>query len=393
MPPALERHLPQVEQLRGFSEQDRTVDIIASTFDIDSYGTRIDQSGWDLEQFKRNPVIPLQHDSFGYSASMGLPVAAAVPESIRVEGQKLLMKIRFLPEGQDEVADKVFNMVRQGFLRGVSVGFLPTDWKDQEELVDGEKRVVRVFTKQRLLEVSIVTIPSNDNALIQLRSGRLNADAGAIRRLAEDLEETLQKRRQEDGPKYRYSEEYIDKCVAYFERKQKPNRESTKVLKRFFEVRGEKQPSDEAAAWQRMAELLEEPAPLTEEEKAEIKEEVTAGEKPAEATATETPAAPAEEKAAEPAAEETPPAETPAPAPAPTPPSTPAPAEEAPPPARTASVQLTLRSLLLLRSGIKEACLAEAAKASRRGAPIGKLDAVIDDAGRNYLASILTTHP
>src|SRR4051812_41147290 len=105
-------------ETRSVNRDDRTVDIVASTFDIDSYGTRIDQNGWDLEAFRKNPVICLQHDDRGYTASNGLPVANAIPETIRIENQRLTMRIRFPEKGKFPLADQVFDLVADGFMRG-----------------------------------------------------------------------------------------------------------------------------------------------------------------------------------------------------------------------------------------------------------------------------------
>lgn len=80
--------------------------IVASTFDLDSYGTRIDPAGWDLETVKSNPVIPLQHDDRGYTGSNGLPVSNAIPETVRVENGKLLMRLRLTASGVFDLADR-----------------------------------------------------------------------------------------------------------------------------------------------------------------------------------------------------------------------------------------------------------------------------------------------
>src|SRR5260221_6666446 len=87
------------EQIRGVDRSARTVDIVASTYDIDSYGTRIDPAGWDLDQFKKNPVITWAHDDRGYTASNGMPTANAIPDTIRIEGEKLLMRLQFPDDG------------------------------------------------------------------------------------------------------------------------------------------------------------------------------------------------------------------------------------------------------------------------------------------------------
>jgi len=181
MTPAQESRQLTATQLRGVNRDQRTVDIVASTFDLDSHGTRIDPKGWDFEQFKKNPVICLQHDSYGRegSSSHGLPIANAVPETIRVENGKLVMRVRFPKEGTFPLADTVFNLVCEGFMHGISVGFDP-DMEAVEQVTEddaeGRSQVVHVFRKQRLMEVSFVTIPSNDNGMVQRQLKKLNRE-------------------------------------------------------------------------------------------------------------------------------------------------------------------------------------------------------------------------
>src|SRR4051812_2930103 len=130
MSPAKETRQYVAEQLRGVNRETRTVDIIASDFSIDSYGTRIDPSGWDLEQFRKNGPICVQHDSYTRD---GLPIAQALPETVRVENGQLRMRVQFPPAGADQTADRVFELSAAGILRGISVGFDPVEWEDVDE--------------------------------------------------------------------------------------------------------------------------------------------------------------------------------------------------------------------------------------------------------------------
>jgi len=69
--------------------------------------------------------------------------------------------VEFPPEGTYEFADIVERLVSTGYLKTESVGFLPTKWEDG----DGDKGPSRTYIKQELLEISIVPVPSNPDAL------------------------------------------------------------------------------------------------------------------------------------------------------------------------------------------------------------------------------------
>uniref|UniRef100_A0A6M3KRV3 Putative prohead protease n=1 Tax=viral metagenome TaxID=1070528 RepID=A0A6M3KRV3_9ZZZZ len=134
---------------------ERKYEFIASTSDQDRDGEVIDVNGWDLKNFKKNPVIMFGHDY------RSLPIGRAT--KIGVRDGKLVNNVEFPPEGTYEFADIVERLVGAGFLKTESVGFVPKKWEDGD---GGEKTPRRTYTKQELLEISIVPVPSNPNALM-----------------------------------------------------------------------------------------------------------------------------------------------------------------------------------------------------------------------------------
>jgi uncharacterized protein len=320
-------------EVRAVSRKDRTIDVVASDFSKDSYNTRIDPKGWDLEQFRKNPVILLSHDDRTF------PAAKAIPETIRVEKDELLMRIQFPGRGKYEAADIAFELYADGFMRGLSVGFVPEEWEDVEE---GEDRV-RVYRKARLLEVSLVTIPSNDNALAQ-RAVTLNHDVEEIRSRAQKLEDLIDASTNEDFTKYK----------DYFIKKQPVNKAASRAMVKFYKVRGLEQPADELEAFTRMTEIIEEEA-----------------EEPSQTT-TQTTETTVEVKVEEPEVEEP----------------TQAPTQEAPAEERKASVRIPLSTLKALPGAFIETAVEAAVRASRQGIPVNQLGGVVDTLGDHILSSI-----
>jgi len=89
-----------------------------------------------------------------------LPIGKAPRVWVSKDGE-LKNTVEFPPEGTYEFADIVERMVETGYLKTESVGFIPKKWEDG----DGEKAPKRTYTKQELLEISIVLVPSNPDAL------------------------------------------------------------------------------------------------------------------------------------------------------------------------------------------------------------------------------------
>lgn len=152
------------------SEEDGVVEaVVASTSVLDRQGDVIEQDGWDLKNFKKNPVILWGHNVMEERPPIGRA------EKVWIEGAgksaKLMFKAKF--DMADAFAAEIYRKVKDGFLSMVSVGFLPIDWekmKGEEDNFFGGNR----FTKQELLEVSFVPVPANPQAAVQIRSMKLN---------------------------------------------------------------------------------------------------------------------------------------------------------------------------------------------------------------------------
>ena len=344
----MSNRIAQTAEVRTVKRDERTIDVIASTFAIDSYRTRIDPNGWDLEQFRKNPVITWAHDDRGFTASGGRPIAKA--ENIRVEDGKLKMTLRFPSAGKFQFADEVFNLMADGFLNAVSVGFEALEHEDRDE---GDEKV-RVYTRAKLLELAVVTIPSNDEALVTDRAMRMKADPEEVRARVEKVEKLAMESI--------HSEEDVEKWKRYFENKQPANRASTKVMEQFYKrILKEDQPENEVKAWERMGEAIE--AMEASEEPTEIEpvepiEEVTAA-------IEETPVATPEE---------------------PTPP-TPEPVE-APQEARKASVRIPHSVLLEFPEKLRKSYVDAAVEALQRGIPIKDACNLIDGMNNAVTSSI-----
>jgi HK97 family phage prohead protease len=134
------------------NEQERSVEYVCSTEDIDSYGTILRQT-WDLERYRKNPVVLFAHK---YDR---IPVGRAA--NVRIENRQLLAKVFFATEEECKGAEDVWRAVKNGYMPGISVGF---DWRTYRwEKINGVE--VLVFDNLELRELSLTPVPSNPNAL------------------------------------------------------------------------------------------------------------------------------------------------------------------------------------------------------------------------------------
>ena len=161
------RQIDAPEIRKSDDKESRKVTFVASDGSRDSAGTVLNQSGWDLSRFNTNGIIGYQHKVYGGWDDTENPDNVIGKGHAYVEDDKLMVDIEFEPADINELADKIYKKVLFGSLKAVSVGFLPLgkgSWGKGEESIDG-KTPTYYYAGQQLLEVSVVNIPANPNAL------------------------------------------------------------------------------------------------------------------------------------------------------------------------------------------------------------------------------------
>lgn len=155
-------------EIKEINEEDRSFLAVASTEDVDRDNDRIMSTGWDLENFSKNPVVPWAH-RYGDP-----PVARATAVAV-VDG-RLTFRPKFADREEYAFADTIFRLYKGGFLRAFSVGFMPKRY----EIVERAKgRRGYDFLEQELWEISACTVPSNPNALVAAKQKGVISDEEA----------------------------------------------------------------------------------------------------------------------------------------------------------------------------------------------------------------------
>lgn len=153
-------------EIRKVDRDARYVEFVASDGSIDSYGTVLPVEKWDLGRYERNGVVGYQHDVYGDNF-MTKPDPDDVIGKGRawVEGDQLIIGVEFEPADLNPKADKIYRKIQFGTLNAVSVGFQPNAKGHFGVEKDGENPDVYYYNGQTLLEVSVVNIPANANAI------------------------------------------------------------------------------------------------------------------------------------------------------------------------------------------------------------------------------------
>lgn len=134
----------------NFNDEEMIVcGIVGSTNDKDRSNDVIEQSGWELENFKKNPVILYGHD---YEE---LPVGKAI--NVEIKQGKLTFDVAF---AHHTFAKEVYQLLKEGFLNAFSVGFKALEYNWDEQLKGYH------IEKAELYELSVVPVPANQEAVL-----------------------------------------------------------------------------------------------------------------------------------------------------------------------------------------------------------------------------------
>ena len=143
--------------LSEISEQDDNVIVVKGyankykwqgEVEVDSHGTSILPSAYDLEAYKLNPVILYMHD-------VNQPIGKCL--IIKMTGEGLYIEAAIYKD----VNPSVFNAVKNGVLNGFSIGI---DIKSEQysDILDAW-----IVSSGELIEISLVTTPSNTKSVVE----------------------------------------------------------------------------------------------------------------------------------------------------------------------------------------------------------------------------------
>lgn len=193
-------------------EKTRYIEFVASDNSRDSYKTVLPVDKWDLDRFNKNGVIGYQHALY-YSTNPDMVIGSG---KAFVDGNELIIGITFEPGDLNPIAEKLFRKVLHGTIKAVSVGFDPKgegSWGVGDEAA-GKENQTYYFAGQELLEVSIVHIPANKNAVKRAAEMLLDSDEN------ETPIPPSSESRNEDNAKLNLDIENVERSIAITEAEQ-----------------------------------------------------------------------------------------------------------------------------------------------------------------------------
>lgn len=122
---------------------------IASSEMKDRHGDIVKADGWDLKSYKDNPILLFMHDHTK-------PIGKSTKVWIDKSGKTAKLMFKGIISSATEEARAAKQLMMEGILNSFSVGFMPLE-------MDGS-----TITKSELHEISLVSVPANPDARLQV---------------------------------------------------------------------------------------------------------------------------------------------------------------------------------------------------------------------------------
>jgi HK97 family phage prohead protease len=129
-------------------QKDGVIEGIASTAIVDRQNESVNVDGWDIKNFKKAPRLLWAHDHTEPAIGKVTKIA------VEGEGKRRHLKFNAIFQDVTEKARAIKKLVEDGFINTFSVGFRPLEMEGNE------------IIKQELLEISVVNVPANPEAML-----------------------------------------------------------------------------------------------------------------------------------------------------------------------------------------------------------------------------------
>jgi len=148
----LEKQLKQINfKVKVVDQKNRIIEMIGSDESNDRVGDKMLMDGAYLDNFKKNPVIIANHN-YGQSEK---PTVIGRALEVKIDKAQMIFKIQFA----DTVnGNEWFYLYANKYMNASSIGFIPLDYEPNNK--GGYD-----FTSWELLELSLVSVPCNPNAV------------------------------------------------------------------------------------------------------------------------------------------------------------------------------------------------------------------------------------
>jgi HK97 family phage major capsid protein/HK97 family phage prohead protease len=160
-----------VTDVKELPDRSRVLRFVGTTDVEDRMGDVVEANGWDFTTYQKAPRFLWAHEHHD------LPIGRTISiQPCEVEGQKgWSFDVEFARADENPKAEQCFKLAKRGFLNTVSVGFrsLDSEFIQEDENAQKKRKDEKPdtaagfkFKKKELLELSLVNVPANPQALM-----------------------------------------------------------------------------------------------------------------------------------------------------------------------------------------------------------------------------------
>jgi len=139
--------------------ESRSAEFVISSESVDAHGTVFRMDGWDLDRYAKNPIV-----LYGHRSGSDNPDDIIGTSEVFIRDNQLIARATFEDAETNPKAEKVWRKVQNQTLRMASIGAKILDGHFGNRANEEDPDVL-YFTRQQLMEWSIVPIGSNPDAL------------------------------------------------------------------------------------------------------------------------------------------------------------------------------------------------------------------------------------
>lgn len=152
-------------------DEDRVMKVRASNGEVDSDGDIVNPDGWvNMNKFFQNPVLLYNHNAYSESpVGSVIAVEKAVREKQGLFDHQKTELQSLIYFDRSEQGQNLLDKYKKGVMRALSVRFRPISFREVTDDQRNEYKMGRwgnFIEKQELVELSVVTLPSNRDAIV-----------------------------------------------------------------------------------------------------------------------------------------------------------------------------------------------------------------------------------
>lgn len=139
---------------KSIDEKEQTFIGVASAEVVDRDNEVVVIDGLDTSEYLKNPILTFQHQYNEF------PIGRTLWLKTTIEGGIKKLVGKFQLHLKTEESRTVWELIREGYLKSLSIMFKPLQYEDSPE-------GIRYWTRAKLMEIAVVTIPANPEAFIE----------------------------------------------------------------------------------------------------------------------------------------------------------------------------------------------------------------------------------